>query len=254
MYGKQFIAGLMFLAVAHVRAQDEEEEEVEGEEEVELYEVSPEPDLEEGDKDAAIAVEVPEGEWDVAEIAFVLSEVEEDGAAAEWAEGLPEELAAYAPSDYVLCGVAALEYGEDKLYGLGAQGESQSQGILATSTGGEFWTVYFDGETDYTEEGVLAEIVDPETANEEEGFEPNSGVGDVWGQGYDGEYWYIWSYNGEDGSESWEEGALSVLYVEHDTETGETTGFTAELDLVVYAGAASLIASATTASLLLAMM
>ena len=106
MYGKQFIAGLMFLAVAHVRAQDEEEEEVEGEEEVELYEVSPEPDLEEGDKDAAIAVEVPEGEWDAAEIAFVLSEVEEDGAAAEWAEGLPEELAAYTPSDYVLSGVA----------------------------------------------------------------------------------------------------------------------------------------------------
>ena len=137
---------------------------------------------------------------------------------------------------------------------MGAQGESQSQGILALALDEDYWTVYFDSEVDYTEEGVLAEIVDPETANEEEGFEPNSGVGDVWGQGYDGEYWHIWSYNGEDGSESWEEGALSVLYVEHDTETGETTGFTAELDLVVYAGAASLIASATTASLLLAMM
>jgi hypothetical protein len=47
MYGKQFIAGLMFLAVAHVRAQEEEEEEVEDETEgAELYEVSPEPDLE----------------------------------------------------------------------------------------------------------------------------------------------------------------------------------------------------------------
>jgi hypothetical protein len=47
MYGKQFIAGLMFLAVAHVRAQEEEEEEVEDEtEDAELYEVSPEPDLE----------------------------------------------------------------------------------------------------------------------------------------------------------------------------------------------------------------
>ena len=43
MYGKQFIAGLMFLAVAHVRAQDEEYGEEYGEEEVELYEVSPEP-------------------------------------------------------------------------------------------------------------------------------------------------------------------------------------------------------------------
>ena len=188
-------------------------------------------------------------------IGWCLDALEEDGAAAEWAEGLPEELAAYAPTDYFLAGGAYLAYGEDKLYGLGAQGENQSQGILATSTGGEFWTVYFDGETDYTEEGVLAAIVDQENANAEEGFEPNSGVGDVWGQSYDGEKWHIWSYNGEDGSESWEEGATTVLYVQHVLETGETTGFTAELDLVATAaGAASLIASAATASLLLAIM
>ena len=200
-------------------------------------------------------IEIPEGEWDVTKIGWCLDALEEDGAAAEWAEGLPEELAAYAPTDYFLAGGAYLAYGEDKLYGLGAQGENQSQGILATSTGGEFWTVYFDGETDYTEEGVLAAIVDPETANAEEGFEPNSGVGDVWGQSYDGEMWHIWSYNGEDGSESWEEGATTVLYVQHVLETGETTGFTAELDLVATAaGAASLIASAATASLLLAIM
>ena len=55
MYGKQFIAGLMFLAVAHVRAQDEEEE-VDAEEEGadELYEISPEPDLENAPEDAGI--------------------------------------------------------------------------------------------------------------------------------------------------------------------------------------------------------
>ena len=46
MYGKQFIAGLMFLAVAHVRAQEEEEEIEDETEGAELYEVSPEPDLE----------------------------------------------------------------------------------------------------------------------------------------------------------------------------------------------------------------
>ncbi len=118
-----------------------------------------------------------------------------------------------------------------------------------------YWTVYFDSEVDYTEEGALEEAFSDENIiNVEEGFKENSGVGDVWGQGYDGEYWHIWSYNGEDGSESWEEGALSVLYIEHDLDAAETIGFTAELDLVVYAGAASLIASATTASLLLAMM
>ena len=66
-------------------------------------------------------------------------------------------------------------------------------------------------------------------------------------------YWNIWSYNGEDGSESWEEGALSVLYVEYDLETEEFSSFTSELDLVS-AGAASLVATATTASLLLALM
>ena len=105
MYGKQFIAGLMFLAVAHVRAQDEDEE-LEEEEEVELYEGAPAPDLEDLPEEAYAAVEIPEGEWAIEMLAFTLGEVEEDGAAAEWAEGLPEELAAYTPSDYFLSGVA----------------------------------------------------------------------------------------------------------------------------------------------------
>ena len=106
MYGKQFIAGMMFLAVAHVRAQDEDEE-LEGEEmEMELYEGAPAPDLEDLPEEAYAAVEIPEGEWAIEMLAFTLGEVEEDGVAAEWAEGLPEELAAYTPSDYVLSGVA----------------------------------------------------------------------------------------------------------------------------------------------------
>jgi len=54
----------------------------------------------------------------------------------------------------------------------------------------------------------------------------NSGVGEVWGQAYDGQYWNIWSYNGEvDEGESWEEGAVSVLYVEYDVETEEYSSF-----------------------------
>ena len=138
MYGKQFIAGLMFLAVAHVRAQDEEEE-VDAEEEgdVELYEASPEPDLENAPEDAGIPVELPEGDWGITELGFALLAVDEEWEeAAEWAEGLPEELAAYAPTEYVLCGVAAGEISENG-YALGAQGESQSQGILAVSWAGE---------------------------------------------------------------------------------------------------------------------
>ena len=115
------------------------------------------------------------------------------------------------------------------------------------------FTVYWDATADYEEEGALAETIDPELANSEDGFEDNSGVGDVWGQSYDGSVWHIWSYNGEDGSESWEEGALSVLYVEYDLETEEFSSFTSELDLVS-AGAASLVATARTASLLLALM
>jgi hypothetical protein len=43
---------------------------------------------------------------------------------AEWAEGLPEELAAYAPTDFVLIGLAAGEALEENGYALGAQGES----------------------------------------------------------------------------------------------------------------------------------
>ena len=137
MYGKQFIAGLMFLAVAHVRAQEEEEEIEDETEGAELYEVSPEPDLENAPEDAGIPVELPEGDWGITELGFALLAVDEEWEeAAEWAEGLPEELAAYAPTDYVLCGVAAGEISENG-YALGAQGESQSQGILAVSWAGE---------------------------------------------------------------------------------------------------------------------
>ena len=123
MYGKQFIAGLMFLAVAHVRAQDDEEEEVDAVEEgaEELYEASPEPDLENAPEDAGIEVEIPEGDWTVTELGFALLAVDEEWEeAAAWAEGLPEELADYAPTDYVLCGVAAVEGLDENGYALGA--------------------------------------------------------------------------------------------------------------------------------------
>jgi hypothetical protein len=113
------------------------------------------------------------------------------------------------------------------------------------------YTVYFDAEADYEEEGVLGATLYDAPKNVEEGFEDNSGVGDVWGQSVDDEIWNIWSYNGEDGSESWEEGSLSVLYVMYDYDNDTVSSFTSELDLVA-AGAASLVATATTASLLLA--
>ena len=78
MYGKQFIAGLMFLAVAHVRAQEEEEEEIEDETEgAELYEVSPEPDLEAFEEEDASGVEIPDGDWDLNYLAFILVPVDE---------------------------------------------------------------------------------------------------------------------------------------------------------------------------------
>ncbi len=123
MYGKQFIAGLMFLTVAHVRAQDDEEEEVEDElEEAEkLYEASPEPDLEAMPEDAGILIKIPDGDWTITHLAFGLVAVDEEWEeAAEWAEGLPEELAAYAPTDYVLIGVALGESLEENGYALGA--------------------------------------------------------------------------------------------------------------------------------------
>jgi len=116
----------MFLAVAHVRAQDDEEEE----KDVELYVASdfpsPEPDLDAA-QDAGIEVEIPEGDWAVTELKFALLAVDEEWEeAAEWAESLPEKLAAYAPTDYVLCGVAAIEGLLENVYALGAQGENQS--------------------------------------------------------------------------------------------------------------------------------
>jgi hypothetical protein len=136
MYGKQFIAGLMFLAVANVRAQDDEE--VDAEEGAELYEASPEPDLEAAPEDAGVEVEIPEGDWTITGLGFGLLAIDEEWTSAdEWAEGLPDELAAYTPTDYFLSGVAVGEALEENGYALGAQGESQSQGILAVSWAGE---------------------------------------------------------------------------------------------------------------------
>ena len=141
----------MFLAVAHVRAQDdkeEEDDELEGADE--LYEASPEPDFDAAPEDASIPIEIPEGDWNITELGFTLLAVDEEWEdVAAWAEDLPEELADYAPTDYVLCGVTAIEGLEENGYAFGAQGESQSQGIIAVSFEGEKWTVYWDAATDY---------------------------------------------------------------------------------------------------------
>jgi hypothetical protein len=111
---------------------------VDAEEEAELFEASPEPDLEAAPEDGGIEVEIPEGDWTITGLGFALLAVNEEWtSAAEWAEDLPEELAAYTPTDYVLCGVAAGEGLLENGYALGAQGESQSQGILAVSWAGE---------------------------------------------------------------------------------------------------------------------
>ena len=251
MYGKQFVAALMFLAVAQVNGQEYGDEE---ETETTLYEATPEPDVELGD--GAAEVTLPEdGEWDITSATFALGVVSEDAAVIDWNDGLPDDLAAYAANvdDYVLVGTADVAQQDGEKYAIGLQSGSQTQGILAIADGEELFTVYFDSaeaEDGDAEEQPAWFDAEPNT---EDGFEELTGCGDVWGQTFDGATWNLWSYNGEDGSESWGEDTYDFVYVESSEGQTVWSTFTDSFDLAA-SGAARLLATATTASLLLSMM
>jgi hypothetical protein len=77
-----------------------------------------------------------------------------------------------------------------------------------------------------------------------------AGLGNEWGQDIDDEgNWNIWSYNDDGPEDQWEDGIYTVWYIEHD-EDG-FAGFSADIEI---GGAKQLLASATAASMLLAMM
>ena len=91
MYGKQFVAALLFLAVAQVSAQEYDDEY--DTEAAAAYEATPEPDVE--FDDAAAEVTIPDGDWKASYIAFEVFELAEDDAIFDWANGLPDDLADY---------------------------------------------------------------------------------------------------------------------------------------------------------------
>jgi hypothetical protein len=249
MYGKQFIAALMFLAVAQVNGQ-EYDEEVDA---AAAYEASPMPEIDPEEVELT-DVTIPDGDWDVSRVCVVLGVVAEGDAVLDWNDGLPDDLAAYAATvdDYVLCVGAELDLQEGEAYALGLQSASQTAGILAIADGG-FRTVYFDSADAEDGDDIEEPAWFSAEANTEDGFEDASGVGDVWGQDYTDGMWSLWSYNGEDGSESWGEDTYDFVWVE--SAEGQTvwSSFTDSFDLAA-SGAARLLATATTASLLLAMM
>ena len=238
----------MFLAVAQVNAQDEADYGVEAT----PYEAAPEPDFTFGD--AAVEITIPEdGSWAISSAVFELGVVAEGDAVLDWSDGLDEDLADYAAEvdGYVLYGQAEIDAVDGETYALGLQGGTQSSGILAVAAAGEFYTVYFDsadavdGDLDAEPAWISAE------PNNVDGLADNSGVGDSWGQSLDGTTWSLWSYNGNDSSEDWEDGSFDVVYLE--SSEGVWSSFTDSIDLAA-AGASRLLATATTASLLLALM
>ena len=118
-----------------------------------------------------------------------------------------------------------------------------------------FTSVHFTAEDIPEEDGDYEEgaIEEPEEDDYIENADGYAGLGDEWGQDFDDEEgtWSIWSYNDNGPQDQWEEGTYTVWYVEHD-ETGYA-GFSTEIEIVT-SGAKQLLASATAASMLLAMM
>jgi len=63
----------------------------------------------------------------------------------------------------------------------------------------------------------------------------------------------IYSYNDDASNEDWGEGSYNFYYVEGTLSTGYFTGFTQDIDIQLSAGAAQLVAAASTATMILAM-
>lgn len=255
MYGKKFIAALLFLAVAvEVKAQDPY-----GEEE-EVYDTADFEDIPapSGDfSDNAADVEIPEGDFDITSATFELAETADDDAVWAWADALPEN-PDYYPGDFVMSGQVVFSDDADATgHAIGLIHEDWESGIMALHSDLEddmFATVEFTAEVIPDEDGDYEEdaIEEPTEDDYIENAEGYAGLGNEWGQDIDEEgNWNLWSYNDDGPEDQWEDGIYTVWYVEHD-EDG-FAGFSTEIEIVT-SGAKQLLASATAASMLLAMM
>lgn len=244
MYGKQFVAALLFLAVAQVSAQEYGDEY--GTEAAAAYEATPEPDVE--FDDAAAEVTIPDGDWKVSYIAFEAFELADDDAIWDWANGLPDDLADYEPSGLVLVGTADIEVADGDSVVLAIQAADSDMGIAAVYGDGEFATYSWDYATDGADGELDAEpefIADPEDLTAQDGLEDSAGIGYAFGQSYDAGTWNIWLYNVA--SDDWADNGTTehdFMWLQYDGETEVISAFTETIDIVL-SGATSLLATAT---------
>jgi len=203
--------------------------------------------------DDAAEVEIPEGDWDIDMAMFELCETADDDAVWEWAAELPED-ADYTPGDYVMMGqVTFSDDANGDGHAIGLIHADWDSGIMAMHSDMGFATVEFMADDIPEEDGDYPEDFEKEgldVGDKIENADGYAGLGDEWGQDIDDDgNWNIWSYNDDGEEDQWEDGTYTVWYVEHD-EDG-FAGFSADIEI---GGAKQLLASATAASLLLAMM
>ena len=241
MYGKQFVAAMLLLAVAQVNAQDY------GDEAPADYEATPEPDVLFDDN--ATVVEIPDGDWSVSYIAFEAFQLSDDAAIWDWANGLPDSLADYEPSGLVLVGTADIAVADNLYFFLALQAADTDMGVAALyiPADPEFGTVGWDSTTDGVDDeidGLPAFMADPESFTEQDGLEDNAGIGYAFGHSYADGTWNIWLYNVA--ADDWSDNPTAehdFMYLEYDADADVSKAFTDTFDIVL-SGASSLLATA----------
>ena len=157
MYGKKFVAALLFLAVADVDfltvtaiAPIATVVNISvGADSNYMFDPAPAPESYHADEDGTV-VDFPSDGWDFYRAVFHLHEIDVD--LTDFLDNLPEEYADYAPTDYVMKG--EIYHNNDGAYkgieiGVGLAHESWEEGILAG----------YDRDGDYRPEGDFLPFV-----------------------------------------------------------------------------------------------
>lgn len=251
MYGKQFVAAALFLAVS--RALDTNTTATDAA--AADYEATPEPTVTLDDN--AVDVTIPKGDWLATLISFEVFELDKKADIYTWAKGLGDDLKDYKPSGLVLVGDIDVVANEGDVVAIGLHSDGADYGLMAVMDTDSWSTVRFDIADG--QDGVLdAEpdfLATPDDATVEDGFVENFGIGESFGQSYDGTTWSIWLYNvAADDWSAQPDSTHGVLYVEYDAKNDAWSSFTDSIDISLASGAASLLATATTVSAILSLM
>jgi hypothetical protein len=255
MYGKKFVAAVLFLAVAdievdaygHYGGYGGYGGEVET---AETADFDPVPAPESSDD--GYTVDFPaDGDWEFESAMISLCEIDSEEIDA-WAADVPQDYTQYIPTDYVL-EVRLYRTGstDSDAYGVGLAHESMDEGLVAfmdeTSGDAEFKSYLYDvaASKDADFESRPDFYLDSDQTNDPEG------LGNTWGQMLMDDEWCIYNYN-DDASDDWDEGTYHFFYTEMSESMGTYSGFEQDIDVSLPTRAQQLVAAMTAASLLLA--